>query len=95
MTDHGGGGGDVGCGRGGDGGVWGRSGGSHRDWGPGQNYRQGEGWDDDAGGDEVSELPARVTGAVLAVSPGQHAGQRTEQVEDDDCEGVPVTATRC
>ena len=58
----------------------------------GEDDGQSEGWDDDAGGEEVGQLPAGVAGAVVAVSPSQHAGDGTEQVEDDDCEGIPVTA---
>ena len=63
---------------------------SHLYWSSGEDDGQSEGRDDDAGGDEVGQLPAGVTGAVVAVPPGQHAGDGTEQVEDDDCEGIPV-----
>ena len=98
ITDHGGGGGGVGSQGGGDsaavrGGCAGGWGWTHGYRGSGENDGQGEGWYDDAGGEEVCQLPAGIAGAVIAVTPGQHAGDGTEQVEDDDCEGVPVTAT--
>ena len=97
ITNHGGGGGGVGGqGRGQCADVWGFCAGW---WGWTDGYRgsgeddgQGEGWDDDAGGEEVGQLPAGVAGAVIAVSPGQHTGDGAEEVEDDDCEGIPVAA---
>ena len=97
ITNHGGGGGGVGGqGRGESDAVWGLCAGRRR-WteghrGPGEDDGQGEGGDDDAGGEEVGQLPAGVAGAVIAVSPGQHAGDGAEEVEDDDCEGIPVAA---
>ena len=48
---------------------------------------------DVTGGEEVCELPAGVAGAVVAVSPGQEAGQRAQEVEHHHGEGVPVAET--
>ena len=94
-TDHGGGGGGVGSQGGGDSvAVWsvGWWGWSHLYRGSGEDDGESEGRDDDAGGEEVGQLPAGVAGAVIAVSPGQHTGDGAEEVEDDDCEGIPVAA---
>ena len=82
----------AGNGGGGDG-IRSRSGRADSNWSSGQDYWEGEGRDDDAGGDEVGELPAGVAGTVLTVSPGQHAGDGAEEIEDDHREGIPVAAT--
>ena len=60
-------------------------------WSSGQDYGQGEGGHDDTRGDEVGQLSAGVTGAVIAVSPGQQAGDGTQQVEHNHCERIPIT----
>ena len=44
-------------------------------------------------GEEVGELPAGIAGAVVAVSPGQQAGDGAQEVEHHHGEGIPVTET--